>query len=58
VAGVVKQGHLVRATVGAQCQSLEMDVKEEQRVMIKFCCKADISASKTVELIQKVMLMQ
>jgi hypothetical protein len=30
-----------------------MDVKEEQRVAIKFCCKVDFSATKTVELIQK-----
>jgi hypothetical protein len=30
-----------------------MYAEEEQRVAIKFCCKADISASKTVELIQK-----
>jgi hypothetical protein len=29
-----------------------MDVKEE-RVAIKFCCKVDFSATKTVELIQK-----
>jgi hypothetical protein len=45
VAGVVKEG--------AQCQGREMDAKEEQRVAITFCCKADISASKTVEMIQK-----
>jgi len=30
-----------------------MDVKEEQRVVIKFCCKVDFSATKSVELIQK-----
>jgi hypothetical protein len=30
-----------------------MDVKEEQHVAIKFCCKVDISATKTVEPIQK-----
>jgi hypothetical protein len=30
-----------------------MDAKEEQCVAIKFCCKAHISASKTVELIQE-----
>ena len=30
-----------------------MDVKEEQCVAIKFCCKVDFSATKTVELIQK-----
>jgi hypothetical protein len=30
-----------------------MDVKEEQRVAIKFCCKVDFSATKPVERIQK-----
>ena len=30
-----------------------MDVKEEQRVAIKFCCKVDFLATKSVELIQK-----
>jgi transposase len=30
-----------------------MDVKEEQRVAIKFCCKVDFSSTKTVELMQK-----
>jgi hypothetical protein len=30
-----------------------MDVKEEQCAAIKFCCKVDFSAKKTVELIQK-----
>jgi hypothetical protein len=30
-----------------------MDVKEEQHVAIKFCCKVDFSAKKSVELIQK-----
>ena len=30
-----------------------MDVKEEQCVVIKFCCKVDFSATKTVKLIQK-----
>jgi histone-lysine N-methyltransferase SETMAR len=30
-----------------------MDVKEEQRVANKFCCKVDFSSTKTVELIQK-----
>jgi hypothetical protein len=29
-----------------------MDVKKEQRVAIKFCCKVDFSATKCVELIQ------
>jgi len=30
-----------------------MDVKEEQRVAIKFYCKVDFLGKKTVELIQK-----
>jgi hypothetical protein len=30
-----------------------MDVKEEQRVAIKFCCKVDFSATKSVKPIQK-----
>ncbi|XP_011706123.1 PREDICTED: putative uncharacterized protein FLJ37770, partial [Wasmannia auropunctata] len=30
-----------------------MDEKEKKRVAIKFCCKADFSAAKTFELIQK-----
>jgi hypothetical protein len=29
-----------------------MDVKEEQRVTIKFCCTVDFSATKIAELIQ------
>ena len=52
-AAVIKKGCLARTVVVAQCQSREIDVKEEQRVAIKFCCKADILASKTMELIQK-----
>jgi len=35
------------------CPCREMDVKEEQRMAIKFCSKADFSATKTVEPIQK-----
>ena len=35
------------------CQCHEMDVKEEQHVAFKFCCKVNFSATKTVELIQK-----
>jgi hypothetical protein len=50
VEAVVKKGRLAR-TVVAQCQSREMDVKEEHRVAIQFCCQADISASKAVELL-------
>ena len=34
-----------------QCR--EIHVKEEQRVVIKFCCKVNFLATKTVELIQK-----
>jgi hypothetical protein len=30
-----------------------MDVKKEQRVAMKFCCKGDFSATKSVELFQK-----
>jgi hypothetical protein len=30
-----------------------MDVKEQQRVAIKFCCKVDFSATKSVELIER-----
>jgi hypothetical protein len=52
-AAVVNKRRLARTVVVAQCQSREMNVKEEQRVAIKFCCKADISASKTVELMRK-----
>jgi len=35
------------------CQCREMDDKEEQLVAIKFCCKFDFSATKTVEMILK-----
>jgi hypothetical protein len=30
-----------------------MDVKEERRVAIQFCCKVDFTATKTVEVIHK-----
>ena len=30
-----------------------MDEKDEQRVAIKFCCKADMSATDTLKMIQK-----
>ena len=53
VAVVVKTERLA-LTVVTLCQCREMDVKEEQRVATEFCCKVDISATKTVELIQKV----
>jgi hypothetical protein len=52
-AAVVYKRRLARTVVAAECQSREMDVKEKQRVAITFCCKVDISASKTVELIRK-----
>ena len=53
VAVVVKTERLALTVVVTLCQCREMDVKEEQRVAIKFCCKVDFSATKTVELIQK-----
>ena len=53
VAVVVKTEHLTLTVVVTLCQCNEMDVKEEQHVAIKFCCKVDFSATKTVELIQK-----
>ena len=52
IAAVVKTER-VASTVVTLCQCREMNVKEEQRVAIKFCCKVDFSATKTVELIQK-----
>jgi hypothetical protein len=51
VAVVVKREHHA-LTVVTLCHC-EMDVKEEQRVAIKFCCKVNFSATKTVELVQK-----
>ena len=51
---VVKTELLALTVFVTLCQFREMDVKEEQRVAIKFCCKVDFSATKTVELIQKV----
>jgi len=54
VAVVVKTERLAVAVVVTLCQCREMNVKEEQRVAIKFCCKVDFSTTKTVELIQKV----
>ena len=53
VAVVVKTERLALTVVVTLCQCRGMDVKEEQRVAIKFCCKVDFSATKTVELIQK-----
>jgi uncharacterized cysteine cluster protein YcgN (CxxCxxCC family) len=53
VVAVVKTERLALTVVVTLCKCREMDVKEEQRVVIKFCCKVDFSATKTVELIQK-----
>jgi hypothetical protein len=50
---VVKTERLALTVVFTLCQCREMNVKEEQHVAIKFCCKVDFSATKTVELIQK-----
>jgi hypothetical protein len=47
VAVVVKTERLA-LTVVTLCQCREMDVKEEQRVAITFCCKVDFSVTKTV----------
>jgi hypothetical protein len=49
---VVKTERLAPTVVVTLCQCREMDVKKEQRVAIKFCCKVDFSATKSVELIQ------
>jgi hypothetical protein len=51
VAVVIKTERLAPAVV-TLCQCRELDIKEG-RVVIKFCCKVDFSATKTVELIQK-----
>jgi len=51
VAVIVKTERLA-LTVVTLCQCYDMDVKEEC-VAIKFCCKVDFLATKTVELIQK-----
>jgi len=53
VAVVVKTERLALTVLVTLCQSREMDVKKEQRVAIKFCCKVDFSTTKTMELIQK-----
>ena len=47
VAVVVKTERLALTVVVTLCQCREMEVKEEQRVAIKFCCKVDFSATKT-----------
>jgi hypothetical protein len=53
VAVVVKTERFALTVVVTLCQCCEMDVKEEQRVAIKLCCKVDFSATETVELIHK-----
>jgi hypothetical protein len=53
VVAVVKTERVAPTVVVTLCQCREMDVKEEQHVAIKFCCKVDFSSTKTVELIQK-----
>ena len=53
VVAVVFKTQRLAPTVVNLCQCREMDLKEEQRVAIKFCCEVDFSATKTVELIQK-----
>ena len=50
---LVKTERLALTVVVTLCQCREMDVKDEQGVAIKFCCKVDFSGTKTVELIQK-----
>ena len=41
VAVVVKTEGLALTDIVTVCQCREMDVKEEQRVAIKLCCKVD-----------------
>jgi transposase len=53
VAVVVKTERLALTVVITLCQCREMDVKEEQRVEIKFCCEIVFSATKALKLIQK-----
>jgi predicted Na+-dependent transporter len=53
VAVVVKTERLLLTVFVNLCQFREMEVKEEQRVAIKFCCKFDFSATKAVKLIKK-----
>jgi len=53
VAVVVKTERLAPTVLVTLCQSREMDVKKEQRVAMKFCCKVDFSTTETMELIQK-----
>ena len=53
VAVVVKTERLALTVVVTLCHCREMDVKEEQRMAVKFCCKVDFSTTKAVELIQK-----
>ena len=54
VAVVVKIERLALTVVVTLYQCREMDIKEEQRLAIKFCFKVDFSTTKPAELIQKV----
>jgi hypothetical protein len=54
---VVKTERLAPTVVGTLCQCRVMDVKEEQCVAIKFSCKVNFSAAKTVNL-KMLMVMQ
>ena len=53
VAVVVKTERLALTVVVTLCHCHEMDVKEEQCVVNRFCCKVDFLATKAVEPIQK-----
>ena len=53
VAVVVKTKRLALTVFVTLCQCREMYVKDEQRVVIKVCCKIYFSATKAAELIQK-----
>jgi hypothetical protein len=51
VFAVVVKTERLALTVVTMYECREMDVKEEQLVGIKFCCKFDLSTTMTVELI-------
>jgi len=53
VAIVVKTERFALTVVVTLFQCREMDVKKEQNVEIKCCCKVDFSSTKSVEVIQK-----
>jgi hypothetical protein len=54
VVAVVKTERLAPTVVVTLCHCREMDVKREQRVAIKFCCKVDFSFTNSVELFLKL----